>query len=100
MALRGTGILAIWNDIAPGGDAEFTDWHTREHVPERIAGPGFLRGRRYSAVSGSPKYFTLYETEAVETGCPDLLSPEALSAHGASGDAVLGTYRLLFCLVR
>jgi hypothetical protein len=100
MALRGTGILAVWNDTAPAGDAEFSDWHTREHVPERVAVPGFLSGRRYSTVSGSPKYFTLYETEAVETGCRDLLSPEALSAHGASGDDVLGTYRLLFRLVR
>lgn len=75
MGLRGTGILAIWNDIAPGGDAEFSHWHTREHVPERVGVPGFLRGRRYVAVSGSPRYFTLYETETVET----LASPAYLA---------------------
>ncbi len=67
MGLLGTGILAIWNDVAPGGDAEFNHWHTREHVPERVGIPGFLRGRRYVAVSGSPRYFTLYETETAET---------------------------------
>jgi hypothetical protein len=67
MALLGNGILAIWNDIAPGGEAEFNHWHTREHVPERVGVPGFLRGRRYVAVSGTPRYFTLYETEAVDT---------------------------------
>ncbi|MBI4636138.1 MAG: hypothetical protein HY727_07290 [Candidatus Rokubacteria bacterium] len=65
MTLLGQGFLAIWNDIAPGGDAEFNHWHTREHVPERVGVPGFLRGRRYAAVSGSPAYFTLYETESV-----------------------------------
>jgi hypothetical protein len=67
MALLGAAVLAIWNDIAPGGDDEFIHWHTREHIPERVGVPGFLRGRRYVAVSGSPRYFTLYETESVET---------------------------------
>jgi hypothetical protein len=67
MALRGGAVLAIWNDVAPGGDAEFNHWHTREHVPERVGVPGFLRGRRYVADSGSPRYFTLYETESLET---------------------------------
>ncbi len=67
MGLLGAAVLAIWNDTAPGGDAEFNHWHTREHVPERVGVPGFLRGRRYLAVSGSPTYFTLYETESLET---------------------------------
>lgn len=75
MGLLGDGILAIWNDIAPGGDAEFDLWHTREHVPERVAVPGFLRGRRYAAISGGPRYFTLYETETVGT----LASPPYLA---------------------
>ncbi len=65
MALLGNAILAIWNDIAPGGDAEFSHWHISEHFPERLGVPGFLRGRRYDAVSGAPAYFTLYETESV-----------------------------------
>ncbi len=67
MSLRGTAVLAIWSDVAPGGDAEFNHWYTCEHVPERVAVPGFLRGRRYLAVSGSPTYFTLYETEGLDT---------------------------------
>ncbi len=67
MSLLGTAVLAIWNDVAPGGDAEFDHWHTNEHVPERVGVPGFLRGRRYLAVSGSHRYFTLYETESLDT---------------------------------
>jgi hypothetical protein len=67
MALLGGAVLAIWNDIAPGGDAEFDHWHITEHVPERVGVSGFLRGRRYNAVMGSPAYFTLYETESVGT---------------------------------
>jgi hypothetical protein len=67
MGLLGTAVLAIWNDIAPGGDAEFNYWHTREHIPERVGVPGFLRGRRYVALTGEPRYFTLYETESLTT---------------------------------
>jgi hypothetical protein len=67
MGLLGRGVLAIWNDVAPGGDAEFNHWHTREHIPERVSIPGFLRGRRCVAVSAGPAYFTLYETESVQT---------------------------------
>jgi hypothetical protein len=26
VSLRGTAVLAIWNDVAPGGDAEFDHW--------------------------------------------------------------------------
>ncbi|MDI3470240.1 MAG: hypothetical protein OJF62_002303 [Pseudolabrys sp.] len=70
MSLAGKGVVAIWNDIALEGRAEFYEWHDREHMPERAGIPGFLRGRRYIAVHGSPQYFTLYETEtqAVLTG--------------------------------
>jgi hypothetical protein len=63
MALIGKGVLAIWNGIAPAAEDEFVAWHVREHIPERVGLPGFLRGRRYVAVDGHPKYFNFYETE-------------------------------------
>jgi hypothetical protein len=58
------GILAIWNDCAPGREAEFEEWYQHEHFFERIAVPGFLLGRRYEAVSGAPRYFCFYLTES------------------------------------
>lgn len=74
MSLLGTAVVAIWNGILPEGRANFIEWHNREHIPERIAIPGFLRGRRYLAERGSPQYFTLYEASdaAVLTGEPYL----------------------------
>ncbi len=63
MGLAGRGVLAIWNGIAAEAEADFMAWHMREHIPERVAVPGFLRGRRYVAVRGSPKYFNFYEVE-------------------------------------
>lgn len=65
MALLGKGVLAIWNGMKPGTDDEFLRWHIREHIPERVGVPGFLRGRRYVAIDGHPKYFNFYETAAL-----------------------------------
>lgn len=67
MALMGSAVLAIWNGIAEQAEDDFIAWHTREHMPERIGLPGFLRGKRYVAVDGHPKYFNFYETETVDT---------------------------------
>ncbi|MGH7101116.1 MAG: hypothetical protein ACREFJ_01875 [Acetobacteraceae bacterium] len=71
MSLRGQGVLAIWNDIACGTEREFMNWHVHEHIPERVALPGFLRGRRYRAIAACPKFFNFYETAEVT----DLCSP-------------------------
>ncbi len=75
MSLRGQGVVAIWNDIRTEGRANFHEWHNREHMPERVGIPGFLAGRRWQAVEGSPEFFTLYETAspAVLDG-PDYLA--------------------------
>lgn len=63
MSLAGRGAVAIWHDIAPQARDEFYAWHGGEHMPERLAIPGFLRGRRYAAHDEtSPEYFNLYET--------------------------------------
>ena len=39
------GILAIFNNVASGREAEFEEWFQHEHLAERIAVPGFLIGR-------------------------------------------------------
>lgn len=59
------GILAIFNNVAPGREAEFEEWFQHEHLAERIAMPGFLVGRRHEAVSGWPRYFNFYITQSV-----------------------------------
>ncbi|GJD49714.1 hypothetical protein OPKNFCMD_2447 [Methylobacterium crusticola] len=64
--LLGEAALALWGGIDPGREAEFNDWYTHEHLPERIAIPGFLRARRYvesvrDARLAGWRYFTLYE---------------------------------------
>ena len=66
MPLLGTGAVAIWNGIKPAARADFYEWHSREHMLERVAIPGFLRGRRLIAERGQPEWFTLYEVAGPE----------------------------------
>jgi hypothetical protein len=66
MANDRPGILAIWNDAAPGRDADFNIWFQGEHLAERLAVPGFLYGRRHQAISGACGYFNFYLVESPE----------------------------------
>ncbi|HYI87504.1 MAG TPA: hypothetical protein VEX61_10440, partial [Burkholderiales bacterium] len=65
--MLGKAAVAMWWEIASEVRAEWEDWHTREHMPERLGIPGFLRGTRWIAESGQPSYFVLYEAERVQT---------------------------------
>ena len=62
--MLGQAAVAMWWDIAPEVQAEWEDWHTHEHMPERRAIPGFLRGSRW--ISGT-SYFVLYELDTAAT---------------------------------
>ena len=64
MALRGTAFNAIWHDFDSDWEAEYEQWHTIEHMPERLGIPGFLFGRRYVNRSlALYRWFTLYQAE-------------------------------------
>lgn len=64
-------LLLVMMDVDPSVEEEFNRWYDEEHVPERLAMPGFISGRRFKAVEGGPKYLALYELE----------SPEALQSE-------------------
>src|SRR5207253_550802 len=46
---------------------EFERWHSKEHMPERVSIPGFLRGSRWRSATGAGSYFVLYETHDAST---------------------------------
>jgi len=50
-------------DIAASAIQEHDDWHTHEHMPERIAIPGFRRATRWHREGGAPRYCVLYEVD-------------------------------------
>jgi hypothetical protein len=63
--MLGRAAVAMWWNVAPEMQEEFEDWHTHEHMPERLAIPGFLRGTRWRALDGRPSFFVLYEVARV-----------------------------------
>ena len=67
MSLLGKAALAMWWDMVPEMKADFEDWHSHEHFPERLGIPGFLRASRWSSASGGEGFFVMYELEAYET---------------------------------
>jgi hypothetical protein len=68
MSLLGRAFLGIWHNVDVEWRDEYDAWHTREHMPERLGIPGFLRGRRFLDYSISPHVcFTLYEGNHSET---------------------------------
>ena len=68
MPLLGSAAMLLAFDLDAGATAEHDDWHTHEHLPERLAIPGFLRGtlarrwadmkalisRRFPPIAGRP----------------------------------------------
>jgi hypothetical protein len=58
------GLLLVMIDIDPEHEDEFNRWYNEEHLPERLACPGFLSGRRFVSVEGTPKYLALYDLDS------------------------------------
>jgi hypothetical protein len=67
MPLLGQAAVAMWWDMAAAHRAEFEDWHTHEHFPERLSIPGFRRGSRWASATGGEGFFVMYELASYET---------------------------------
>lgn len=57
-------VMAVWGDAASDGDAEFSEWYHREHIPERVGMPGWRNGRRYRKIGrGKHRYLAVYDVD-------------------------------------
>ena len=65
MALIGSAAIVMWNYTQdPAATAQ---WHSYEHLAERLACPGFLRGRRMIRPEADrTEHFMLYELETLD----------------------------------
>jgi hypothetical protein len=64
------GFLLVLMQPPPSFEEEFNAWYDTEHIPERLAVPGFETGLRYVCISGAPRYLAMYDLaspEVVET---------------------------------
>ncbi|MBU0589123.1 MAG: hypothetical protein KJ852_16255 [Gammaproteobacteria bacterium] len=67
MPLLGQAAMLLSFDVEQEAIAEHDDWHTHEHLPERLSIPGFVRGTRWVALRGQPRYLVIYEVEQLAT---------------------------------
>ena len=65
--LLGQAAVAMWWTIEPAMRAEFQDWHSHEHFPERMSIPGFRRGSRWADRDGGTGFFVMYELDSPAT---------------------------------
>lgn len=65
MSARGAAVL--FSEMVPGPEfeAEFNDWYDTEHIPVRMACPGFVSGQRYRRHEG-PGYLAVYEMDDLQ----------------------------------
>jgi len=63
-------LMTAWTHVPPEREEEFNAWYDTEHLPQVVALPGFIRGRRYACDGAMPKYLAWYDTadETVEPG--------------------------------
>jgi len=87
--LLGHGAVLVWNDIAHEGREQFYEWHDKEHMPERLALPGFRRGRRFAKPRHSPEWLTMYEADDLSV----VTSPEYLARLNAPTPGTVSTLR-------
>lgn len=59
--LLGKGVMINWTNVAPEHRPAYEAWQCGEHMPGRVAIPGFLRGRRYFGEQSERQFLTLYE---------------------------------------
>ncbi len=75
----GKGLLLVTMDVDEEYEEELNDWYDEEHVPERLAGPGFVSARRFRLCEGSSagqsRYLAIYELDSPQV----LDTPEYLA---------------------
>src|SRR5437870_1603469 len=67
MPLLGQAAMLLLFDVVQDAIPEHDEWHTHEHLPERLSIPGFVRGTRWVVLHGQPRYFVMYEVEELAT---------------------------------
>jgi hypothetical protein len=66
MVFAGTGILMSSMQVHAEEEDDFNLWFDTEHLPERVAIPGFLEARRYESLSAPVRYLQIYSAVDIE----------------------------------
>lgn len=77
----GKGILIAAMNFSDVAEDEFHDWYDTEHIPERLAVPGFLNAERWIGAANQRDSLALYDLDNVGV----LHSAPYLAVGGANG---------------
>jgi len=81
MALTTDAMMVLFYDV--DGDAvDHDDWHSTEHLHERLSIPGFRRATRWVSKDQGPRYLVTYEVDNVDIAT----SPAYLARLNAPSD--------------
>jgi hypothetical protein len=80
MNVEQKGFLLVMMHPPPAFEEEFNAWYDTEHLPERLAVPGFETALRFVCLSGHPRYLAMYDLAGLEV----LDSPEYLKVAFAN----------------
>jgi hypothetical protein len=72
------GFLLVLMHCPAAFEEEFNAWYDAEHIPERLAVPGFETGLRFVCIDGAPRYLAMYDLTRPEV----LQSPAYLNVAG------------------
>ena len=61
----GGTVLVVTMEVDPADEAEFNRWYNEQHLPERMAIPGYVSARRFKLVEGDGAltYLCIWELE-------------------------------------
>ena len=59
----GNTVLVVTMDVDEADEAEFNKWYNEQHLPERMAIPGYISARRFKLEDGNNalKYLCIWE---------------------------------------
>ena len=69
------GLLVVRVDVRPEDEPELNRWYDTEHLPEKLATPGFVAAARYRSHDHPGRYLAVYELDDPAT----VISPEYMA---------------------
>lgn len=60
------GLLLVMMEPPATLEEEFHDWYDSEHLPQRLALPGFESGSRWVCLSGWPRWLAIYDLSSTD----------------------------------
>lgn len=62
-------LYAVLAEVDPKEESAWNDWHTRQHIPDLLAQPGFVRATKYKLDTSNgdwSQYLVFYEVASRE----------------------------------